>query len=109
MSANDRRMGVQPWNVVDTWPLEQQIGFYRGNLLKYTMRLDDKDDRLGNAEKAAHYAEKLVEVLKLQYPVAPAPWAAPVEAPSQEPWAGLAPTPTVGESAPQPPAPWDVK
>lgn len=91
MSANDRqaggdhykRMGVQPWNVVDTWPLEQQIGFYRGNLLKYTMRLDDKDERLINAEKSAHYAEKLVEVLK-RHSVAPAPWAVPLEAPSQD-------------------------
>jgi len=56
-------MKVQPWDVVDTWPLEQQIGFYRGNVLKYTMRLGSKDKELQEAEKALHYARKLVEVL----------------------------------------------
>jgi hypothetical protein len=31
-----KRMGIEPWDVVDTWPLEQQkIGYYRGGALKY--------------------------------------------------------------------------
>jgi hypothetical protein len=34
-----KRMGIEPWDVVDTWPLEQRIGYYRGGALKYTMRM----------------------------------------------------------------------
>jgi len=56
-------MDIQPWQVVATWPIEQQIGFYRGNLLKYVMRIGNKDAELQEAKKAAHYANKLVEVL----------------------------------------------
>ncbi len=45
LSANEKQvggvhykaMGVEPWDVIDTWPLEQRIGFYRGNALKYIM------------------------------------------------------------------------
>lgn len=55
---------VQPWDVVDTWHIEQQIGFYRGNVLKYTMRMGKKDDDLTEIRKAAHYLQKLVEVLE---------------------------------------------
>lgn len=62
--AHYTRMTVQPWNVVDTWPLEQRIGFYRGNALKYIMRLNDKDAPADNVGKAAHYCEKLAEVLR---------------------------------------------
>lgn len=72
MSAQDRqhggdhykRMGVEPWSVVDTWPRDQRIGFYRGNALKYIMRMDDKDAPADNIGKAAHYCEKLAEVLR---------------------------------------------
>ena len=55
---------VQPWDVVDTWPLEQRIGFYRGNAQKYIMRLGDKDEALLEAHKAQHYIQKLIEVLE---------------------------------------------
>lgn len=55
---------VQPWDVVDTWHIEQQIGFYRGNVLKYTMRMGTKDDDLTEIRKAGHYLQKLVEVLE---------------------------------------------
>ena len=58
-----KEMGVEPWDVVDTWPIEQQVGYHRGALLKYTMRLGSKDERLKEAKKIAHYAQKLVEVL----------------------------------------------
>lgn len=72
MTAQDRqhggdhykRMSVEPWSVVDTWPLEQRIGFYRGNALKYVMRMSDKDAPADNIGKAAHYCEKLTEVLR---------------------------------------------
>lgn len=58
------KMDIEPWNVIDTWPLEQRIGFYRGNALKYIMRMGSKDERLQEIEKAGHYIEKLVEVLE---------------------------------------------
>jgi hypothetical protein len=59
-----KRLGVEPWDVYDTWPLEQRVGAYRANCTKYVMRLDQKDTPLLNAKKLAHYAQKLVEVLE---------------------------------------------
>lgn len=59
-----KQMGVQPWDVIDTWPIEQQIGYHRGNVLKYTMRLGNKDERLQEAKKIRHYADKLIEILE---------------------------------------------
>ena len=71
MSANDRQiagahykeMGVEPWAVVDTWPLEQQIGAYRHGALKYLMRMGSKDESAQEVAKGIHYMEKLLEVL----------------------------------------------
>ena len=57
-------MGVQPWDVVDTWPLEQRIGYYRGGALKYLMRMGSKDENMQEIAKGQHYLEKLLEVLK---------------------------------------------
>jgi len=57
-------MGIEPWDVIDTWPIEQRIGAYRAGVLKYVMRLGTKDERLKEASKCMHYAEKLVEVLE---------------------------------------------
>jgi hypothetical protein len=28
-----KAMPIQPWAVIDTWPLEQRVGFYRGNAI----------------------------------------------------------------------------
>jgi hypothetical protein len=72
LSANDKQvggmhykaMGVEPWDVIDTWPLEQRIGYYRGNALKYIMRMGSKDQSDQEVSKGLHYLEKLVEVLK---------------------------------------------
>ena len=61
-----KNMGVEPWDVVDTWPLYQRIGYYRGGALKYIMRLGNKDEMAQEAGKGLHYLEKLVEVLKEQ-------------------------------------------
>jgi hypothetical protein len=58
-----KQMGVEPWDVIDTWSIEQQIGYHRGNILKYTMRLGSKDSCLQEAKKIRHYAEKLINVL----------------------------------------------
>lgn len=71
-TANDKQvagnhyknMGVQVWDVVDTWPIEQRVGYYRGNALKYTMRMGSKDASVQEIKKAIHYLEKLLEVLK---------------------------------------------
>lgn len=59
-----REMGVQPWDVVDTWPREQQIGYYRGGALKYLMRMGSKDENAQEIAKGQHYMEKLLEVLR---------------------------------------------
>lgn len=59
-----KKSTVQPWDVVDTWPIDQQIGFHRGNALKYVMRMGTKDENLREIRKAAHYLQKLVEVLE---------------------------------------------
>ena len=71
MTARDRQVGgdhyarqqVQPWDAIDTWPLEQRIGFYRGNALKYVMRAGTKDPAPQDYAKARHYLDKLLEVL----------------------------------------------
>lgn len=59
-------MGVEPWDVVDTWPLEQRIGHYRGGALKYVMRMGTKDENLQEIKKGWHYMQKLIEVLDEQ-------------------------------------------
>jgi hypothetical protein len=72
LKANDKQvggmhykaMGVAPWDVIDTWPLDQRIGYYRGNALKYIMRMGSKDQSDQEISKGLHYLEKLVEVLK---------------------------------------------
>lgn len=70
--ANDKQvagthykdMGVEPWDVVDTWPIEQRIGAYRHGALKYLMRMGSKDEQLQEIKKCGHYIEKLIEVLE---------------------------------------------
>jgi len=59
-----KNKAVQTWDVVDTWPREQRIGYYRGNALKYLMRMGDKDLPEQEIGKGIHYLEKLLEVLK---------------------------------------------
>lgn len=56
-------MGVQPWDVVDCWPREQRIGYYRGGALKYLMRMGSKDESAQEIAKGKHYLEKLLEIL----------------------------------------------
>lgn len=69
--ANDRQVGgdhyklmrVEPWDVVDTWPRDQRIGYYRGGALKYIMRMGSKDESPMEVAKGQHYIQKLLEVL----------------------------------------------
>lgn len=58
-----KNMGVEPWDVVDTWPIEQRIGAYRHGALKYLMRMGSKDENAQEIAKGIHYLEKLLEVL----------------------------------------------
>lgn len=57
-------MGVEPWDVVDTWPTDQRIGYYRGGALKYIMRMGAKDVSTQEIAKGEHYIQKLLEVLQ---------------------------------------------
>jgi hypothetical protein len=59
-----KNMGVEPWDVVDTWPIEQRIGYYRGGALKYIMRMGNKDQSPMEIAKGKHYMQKLLEVLE---------------------------------------------
>ena len=59
-------MGVEPWDVVDTCPIEQRIGAYRHGALKYIMRMGTKDENAQEIRKAVHYLEKLIEVLEVR-------------------------------------------
>jgi hypothetical protein len=76
MKARDRqiggdhykRMDIEPWDVVDTWSLEQRIGYYRGGALKYLMRMGSKDESAEEIAKGQHYMEKLLEILIEEMP-----------------------------------------
>ena len=57
------KMPVQPWDVIDNWSMEQRIGFYRGNVIKYLLRAGSKGPAETDYAKAAHYMAKLDEVL----------------------------------------------
>lgn len=58
------KMAVQPWDVVDSWTIEQRIGYYRGGALKYLLRMGSKDDSAQEIRKGIHYMEKLIETLE---------------------------------------------
>jgi len=72
MAADDKQIGgqhyltmpLEPWAVIDSWPLEQRIGFYRGNAIKYVLRMGSKDQASQEIKKAIHYLEKLQELLE---------------------------------------------
>jgi len=71
MKANDIQVGgshyktkvIQPWDAMAScMSPEEFVGFLRGNVIKYTMRCNDKGGRQ-DLEKAQHYLTKLLEVL----------------------------------------------
>ena len=54
---------VQPWEAMEAWmPREAFIGFLEGNVIKYLARWRGKGG-LQDLAKAAHYLDKLVEVV----------------------------------------------
>ena len=58
-------MEIQPWEVMESVLSKEEFrGFLRGNIIKYAMRAGKKDGALKDAEKARHYAQKLLEVGK---------------------------------------------
>ena len=59
-----KELKTEPWDVVDEWPQEQQVGAYRHSALKYLMRMGRKGSMLEDAQKAKHYLAKLVEILE---------------------------------------------
>lgn len=58
------KQAIQPWDIIDTWPQAERIAYYRGNVLKYMMRLNDKDSPAMNARKAEHYCAKLASTIE---------------------------------------------
>lgn len=61
-------MDIQPWDIIDQWPIHEQVGFYRGNALKYLLRFGAKASHdagapAADAKKAHHYMGKLISVL----------------------------------------------
>lgn len=62
--SHDLRMGIQPWDLVDHWSNAQKIGYYRGNALKYLLRMGSKGAALEDVRKAKHYTAKLAQVLR---------------------------------------------
>ena len=71
MSDRDHQIGgmhytsmpVQPWDVIDQWRIELRVGFYRGNAIKYLMRMGSKGPDIEDARKAEHYISKLIDTL----------------------------------------------
>ena len=72
MSASDRQVGgdhykrmtVEPWDVVDSWATQRAIGYYRGSAVKYVLRAGEKGSELEDLEKARHYLDKTIEILR---------------------------------------------
>jgi len=59
-------MAIQPWDVMQALLSEEEfIGFIKGNIIKYSMRVGRKDGS-DDAAKALHYMEKLKELLSEQ-------------------------------------------
>lgn len=48
----------------DTQTLERHIGFLEGQIIKYTMRWDKKDNPLQDLEKAKWYLNRLIQTIK---------------------------------------------
>lgn len=56
-----KEMGLQPWHVMESvLTREEFIGFLKGNIIKYSMRIGKKDS--DDAGKCRHYMQKLKEV-----------------------------------------------
>lgn len=55
---------VTPWDAMASCMSQEEfVGFLRGNVIKYTMRCNDKGG-VEDLRKARHYLDKLLEVLE---------------------------------------------
>lgn len=55
-----RRLDPQPWDVTHAWGLD----FFLGNVLKYVARAGHKGDPVEDLEKAKHYIDKKIAILR---------------------------------------------
>jgi len=61
-------MGVEPWEVMEmTVSHDEFVGYLKCSILKYVMRSGRKVGADHDDEKAAHYMQKLREVLGYEY------------------------------------------
>lgn len=61
MNAYDK-LGIAPYDVMTACMTpEQQKGFYRGNVIKYIMRMEEKGQEYSDVCKALDYCKKLKE------------------------------------------------
>ena len=62
-------MPIQPWHVMEAvLTRDEFIGFLRGNIIKYAMRVGRKEGS-DDAGKALHYMQKLKEFNEKMYQV----------------------------------------
>lgn len=60
-----KKLKVQPWDAMEAWLTPEEFrGFLKGNIIKYIARANSgKEDHDLMMEKAAHYQQKLDEML----------------------------------------------
>lgn len=57
--------GIEPWDIMGAnFTRDEFVGFLKGNILKYLMRIGRKGQDLDDCDKIANYAQKLKEVLQ---------------------------------------------
>lgn len=60
-----KKLKVQPWDAMESWLTPEEFrGFLKGNVIKYIARANSgKEDHDLMIEKAAHYQQKLDEMI----------------------------------------------
>lgn len=57
-----KTLNIEPYDVMDACMTPEQIkGFYRGNIIKYIMRMEAKGQEVSDVRKALDYCRKLLE------------------------------------------------
>jgi predicted ATPase len=54
-------MTVQPLEVIESFGVAQNVGFLKGNVVKYLLRAGHKDEMMQDLLKAQDYLNRLVE------------------------------------------------
>ena len=58
-------LAVQPWDAMAAWMTPEEFrGYLLGNVIKYLARRKPGVDRRTDLQKAAHYLEKLIELIE---------------------------------------------